>query len=80
MAKGKIYTYLVDKLTLENAEVLKKAIKAIPSVDDVQIKVNAGVVEVASRKEVEQEVSMACSIAKCVLRTKVSGRQASYHS
>jgi len=80
MARNKIYTYLVDKLTMSNAEVLKKALKSVPSVEEVTIKVNSGVLEVTARKEVEQEVAMACSVAGCALRTKVSSRKASYYA
>lgn len=80
MAKNKVYTYLVDKLSPANAEPLKNALKSIPSVEDVFIKLNSGVVEVTSSKEVEQAVSMACSVAGCVFRTKVSTRKASYYS
>ena len=80
MARNKIYTYLVDKLTMDNAEILKNALKSIPAVDEVAIKVNSGIVEVNARKEVETEVSMACSVAGCAFRTKVSSRKASYYA
>ena len=80
MARKKIYTYLVDKLTMANAEPLKLAINSIPSVEEVFIKVKSGVVEVTARKDVEQEIIMACSVAGCALRTRVSAKKASYFS
>ena len=80
MARKKIYTYLIDKLTMANAEPLKLALKAIPSVEEVFIKVNSGVIEVTSRKELEEEIAMACTVAGCAFRTKVSARKASYFS
>ncbi len=80
MARLKIYSYLVDKMSMANAEPLKLAIKSIPSVEEVHIKINSGIVEVTSKKDVEHEISMACSVAECNLRTRVSTRKASYFS
>ncbi|MBI9102940.1 MAG: hypothetical protein JEY99_11025 [Spirochaetales bacterium] len=80
MARNKIYTYLIDSLNMGNAESLKLAIKSVPSVEEVFIKVKSGVIEVTSKKDVEQEIAMACTVAGCALRTRVSMRKASYFS
>ena len=80
LGKAKVYTFLVDKLTLENGEVLRRAIMSVEAVQDAQIKVKAGVVEVRAKKDIEEEFKIACSVAKCTFRSRVSGSSASYYS
>lgn len=79
MARSKQYTYLVDRLTMNNGETLRQAMKSVSGVEDVQVKVNSGVVVVISKKDVEKEMVMACSVTGSVFRTKVSTKKASYY-
>ncbi len=79
MARSKQYTYLVDKLTMANGEALRKALGSVAGVEDVQVKVNSGVVVVISKKDVEEEMVMACSVTGSIFRTKVSTKKASYY-
>lgn len=79
MLRAKEYTYLVDKLTLSNGEALRKALSSVAGVESVQVKVNSGVVVVVAKRDVEQELVMACGVTGSAFRTKVSARKASYH-
>lgn len=80
MAKFKEFTYLVDKLTMTNADILGKAMKSVAGVEEVQVRVNSGVVVIIGKKDVEQELIMACNVSGSIFRTKVSAKKASYYS
>jgi len=79
MLRTKEYTYLVDKLTLNNGETLRKALSSVSGVESVQVKVNSGLVVVVAKRDVEQELIMACGVTGSAFRTKVSAKKASYH-
>ena len=79
LGRTKQYTYIVDKLNGPGAELLNKAMKAVSGVEKVQIKVNSGIVVVTAKKDVEQEMIMACGLAGLVFRTKVDPKKAAYY-
>ncbi|MDC7227329.1 MAG: hypothetical protein PQJ61_11260 [Spirochaetales bacterium] len=78
MARNTAYTYLVDNITAQNAELLRKALLSNTKIIDVAVKLNSGVVVVTASKDPEAEIKMACSIAGCIFRMKVSKRKANY--
>ncbi len=71
MPRGKRYAYIVDGLTAEKGEVMEKGLRAIPDIYEVGVSPNRGVVEVRARKDVEDQIRIACDIAKARFRTKM---------
>ena len=80
MARMTPYVYLIDDLTSEKAEKLRKAMIVNERIGEISVKLNSGVVTVTASKDPEAEVKMACSIAGCVFRMKVSKKKASYYA
>ena len=80
MIRSSKYIYLIDGLPPFSAERLRKAILAGSGISDISIKMNSGIVEIKSKSDPEPALRMACEIAGCVLRTKLSKRKASYNS
>ena len=78
MARNTSYTYLVDNITPGSAEMLRKALLSNTRITDVAVKMNSGVVMITSSKDPQTELKMACSIAGCIFRMKVSKRKANY--
>ncbi len=78
MAKATTYLFLVDGITSEKAEKLRKAVLVSEKISDVSIKLNSGLVSVTSSRDPEAELKMACSIAGCMFRMKVSRKKANY--
>ena len=74
MAKKTSYTFLVDNITPDNAEMLRKALLSDQKISDVSIKLNSGVVVITSSRDPQAELQMACSIAGCIFRMR--GQQA----
>jgi hypothetical protein len=71
MPRGKRYAYILDGLTEEKGEIIAKGLRAIPDIFEVEVMPNRGVVQVRARKDVEDQVRIACDIAKARFRTKV---------
>jgi len=80
MARTTSYEYLIDGLTADKAEKLRKALLISSRITDVSAKLNSGVVIVSSAGDPESEVKMACGISGCSFRMKVSKRKASYYT
>ena len=74
------YIYLVDGLSANKAELLRKALMINDKIDNVSVKLNSGIVDVKASKDPTFEVQTACSIAGCTFRMKVSKRKAAYYS
>ncbi|HUX13674.1 MAG TPA: hypothetical protein VMW87_11645 [Spirochaetia bacterium] len=70
MSKSRSFYYIVDKLTADRAEVIRKGLNAITGVDGVKVSVNRGMVEVTARKDLEAQVRIACEVAGAVYRTR----------
>lgn len=71
MPRGKRYAYIVDGLTPEKGEIIAKGLRAVPDVFEVDVLPNRGVVQVRARKDVEDQIRIACDIAKTRFRTKM---------
>lgn len=78
MAKMTSYMFLVDDITALKAEALRKALLSTSWIADVSIKMVSGVVTINSSRDPEADLKMACSIAGCSFRMKVSKRKANY--
>ncbi len=72
------YLYLVDGINADKADKLQKAMLISDRISDVNIKINSGMVAVTASKDPEQELKMACPIAGCTFRMKVSKKKATY--
>ena len=78
MARITSYMFLVDNITALKAETLRKALLVDSRIADVSIKFDSGVVAIKASKDPEAELKMACSIAGCTFRMKVSSKKANY--
>ncbi len=71
MAKLKTHTYIVDKLTDESGEKIKKALRSVDEIKSITIRLEEGTVEILSVKDLEAELKIACDIAGAVFRVKL---------
>ena len=71
MARIKPFYYLIDGLNPEKGEQIRQSLKALMEVDDARFSVNQGVVEVFAKKDMEDQVRLACTVAGTGFRTKV---------
>ncbi len=71
MGKLKTHTYIVDKLTKESGEKIKKALRSVDVIKSITIRPEEGTVEILSEKDLETELKIACDIAGAVFRVKV---------
>ncbi len=71
MAKLKTHVYIVDKLTTESGEKIKKALRSIDEIKSITIRPEEGTVEILSVKDLETELKIACDIAGAVFRVKM---------
>ncbi len=71
MLRGKRFGYIIDGLTQDKAEVMSKSLRAIPDIFEVDVQANRGVVRVRARRDVEDQIRLACDIAKTRFRTKM---------
>ncbi len=71
MARVKNYRYIVDRLTPETGEKIKKALRQIDEIKSITISSAEGMVELAAEKDLETELKLACDIAGAVFRVKV---------
>jgi len=75
MPKAKRYYYLVDDLNPQNGDVIAKGLKAISTIDAVNIDITQGVVEIIATKNPDVNIETACDVAGTVLRTKIKKKQ-----
>lgn len=71
MPRGKSFGYVVDGLTQEKAEIVEKGLRAVPDIFEVAVYPNRGVVQVRARRDVEDQIRIACDIAKARFRTRM---------
>ena len=71
MSQGKLYGYIVDGLTQQKAVLLEKGLRAVADVFEVSVQPSRGVVQVRARRDVEDQVRLACDISKTRFRTKM---------
>lgn len=70
MPKTKPYFYLVEKLTKEKADILHRSLRIVAGIEDLNVSVGRSMVELTALRDVEDEVRLACDVAKVVYRTR----------
>jgi hypothetical protein len=80
MARTTLHAFLIDNLNADNAGKLRNALLISGKISEVSVKLNSGVIIITSAGNPEPEVKMACTIAGCSFRMKVSKRKASYYT
>ncbi len=71
MAKLKNYSYIIDNLSSENGDKIKKALQNIPEIKSITINVPSGTVDLISSKDGEIELKYACDIAGASFRVQI---------
>ncbi len=75
MAKLKLHTYIIDNLSDEKGEKIRKALQKIPEIKSITISTTEGTVALFSTKDHEIELKYACDIAGVSLRTKIQTKK-----
>lgn len=76
MPRTKTYYYLIDNLTPETGEVMKRALQPTSSIESITLRIREGLLEVIAERDVEDVVKIACDIAGTRFRIKVKKRKA----
>ena len=75
MAKLKIHTYIIDNLSDDKGDKIRKALEKIPEIKSITINTTEGTVALLSTKDHEIELKYACDIAGVSLRTKIKTKK-----
>ena len=75
MAKSKMYTYIIDGLSEDKGDMIRKALREIPEIKSITINATEGTVALLSTKDHEIEVKYACDIAGVSFRTKIKTKK-----
>jgi hypothetical protein len=75
MPKAKRFYYLVDNLNPQKAEIIAKGLKAVDSIEAVNVDLRQGIVEVVALRNPDLNVTAACDVAGTILRTKIKKKQ-----
>ena len=59
MFKSRTFHYIVDRLTPDRAEVIRKGLESLSGVEGVRVTVNRGMVEIKAIKDMEAQVRLA---------------------
>ena len=71
MVIGRKQQYIIDKLDAKKGELMKKALSVIPEITAVRFDVGLCILEVEARKNMEDQVKLACSTAGTSLRARL---------
>lgn len=71
MLGRKHYHYIVDGLTDEKAALLKKSLTIVPDIRAAEVSASRGTVDVEARRDVADEVRVACDVAGVTFRTRM---------
>ena len=75
MPKAKRFYYLVDNLDMHKGEIIARGLKAVDSIEAVNVDLGQGIVEVVALRNPDLNVSAACDVAGTILRTKIKQKQ-----
>ena len=75
MAKQKQYSYIIDGLSTDNGEKIKKALQNIPEIKSITINSSSGTIDLISTKDAELEVKYASQIAGAIFRVKIDKKR-----
>ncbi len=70
MLRRRSFHYLVDGLTADKAAILRRSLAILPEVYAVEVSVGRGTVEVQARRDLADQVRLACSVAEVHYRTR----------
>jgi hypothetical protein len=65
------YYYLIDLLDKEKAVIIKKSLSVVPGIEKILVSASQGMVEVRAKMDPEDQVRLACDVAKANYRTSV---------
>ncbi len=72
MASPRTYYYLLDGLTPDKGQRIKRALEQVPDIKSIIVGLSHGVVEIRATRDPEVQIKMACSIAGVTFRLRVS--------
>ena len=75
MAKSKLYTYIIDGLSTDKGDRIRKALQNIPEIKSITADVTQGTVELFATKDAEIELKYACDIAGASFRVKIKSKK-----
>lgn len=75
MAKLKLHTYIIDNLSDDKGDTIRKALQKIPEIRSITINVIDGTVAILSTKDHETELNYACDIAGVSFRIKIKTKK-----
>ncbi|MCK5197496.1 MAG: hypothetical protein KAR21_04060 [Spirochaetales bacterium] len=75
MPKLKLHTYIMDNLSDEKGDKIRKALQKIPEIKSITISTTEGTVSLLSIKDYETEVKLACDIAGVSFRIKIKTKK-----
>lgn len=64
------YHYLVDGLTDDKAVILHKSLSIVPDVKSVRVSVGRSTIEIEARRDLADQVQLACDVAGVHFRTR----------
>ncbi len=70
MPRAKPFYYLVDGLTDEKANIIKRGLEVIADVSEVQVSVGRSMVETLAFRDVEDQVRLECDVASVHFRAR----------
>jgi hypothetical protein len=70
MPRAKPFYYLVDGLTDEKALLIKRGLGVVADVKGVEVNVGRNMIEALAFRDVEDQVRLACDVAKVHFRTR----------
>ena len=75
MGKINRYFYLVDKLDNEKSTIIQKSLKLIPEIQSVSISPKQGLLDIYAKRDVEDQVKLACDVAGTIFRTRIKKKE-----
>ena len=75
MAKSKSYSYIIDGLSSENGEKIKKVLQNVDDIKSITINVYNGTVDLISSKDAENELKYACEMSGTRFRVKINNKK-----
>lgn len=75
MAKLKLHTYIIDNLSDDKGDKIRKALQKIPEIRSITINTIEGTVAILSTKDHETELKYACDIAGVSFRIKIKTKK-----
>lgn len=67
---ARMFYYIVDRLNEEKATLLAKSLRIIPDVKSVSVSAARGMVEIEAKRDMEQQVRLACDVAGATFRAR----------